>query len=92
MRRGPHPCHLVDGHAGPDTAATHGQPPLHLAGGHGPGQGHDKVRVIISRAVLEGAEILDFVPHAPELLQQVLLELKTAMVRSDADLHTGPPD
>jgi len=81
------PGDLVGAHGSADPAAADGHAPVDLPFGHGTRQRNDRVRVIVGGVELMSAEIDDLMAGLAQLENQVFFQLKSAVIRRDADTH-----
>src|SRR4030043_1813253 len=86
-QRRPYAGHLVSRNASPSPAAADGQAPGDLTPRHRPGQGHYKIRVVISCNQLMGAEVRPLITGGLEGRSQLHFQLKPTMVCSYANAH-----
>jgi hypothetical protein len=81
-QRRPHAGYLVGRNASSYPAAADGQTPGDLTPRHRPGQGHHKIRVVISDNQLMGAEVRHLMTGGLEGRSQLPFQLKPTVVRS----------
>jgi hypothetical protein len=87
---GPHARHLVGGNARTHAATADGHAAVHLAASNCTGQGHNKIRIVIIRLRLAVAEVGYSIVSLTQHRAQVLLQLKTSMIRADTDAFRRP--
>jgi len=81
----PNPCDFVRGDGHPDPAAADADAAIYCPGGNCPGQGNDKVRIVIVRLQLPVPEIRDYIARFAQFSGQKSLQLKAAVVSGNAN-------
>src|SRR5262249_45008582 len=87
---GADPFHLIgaDGCAYP--AAADRDTPLHLFGSNCPSEGHNEVRIVVTRIEVVRAKVCDLMTGGSQLRNQFLLKLKASVIGGDTDFHAMP--